>query len=205
MPDSSYNDKLKPNLIKGTITTMKNRSVVGILLLTIVTLGIYSIYWQVSTKIEMNKRGATIPTAWLLIVPIVNIWWLWKYSEGVDKETNGHYSTVISFILLFLLGTIGQMIIQHEFNTGSGSEAAAAPIAPVAPEAPAAPESITPSAPEAPVAPVEPVAATEETPVASAEPSAAEEAPSMNEPTAPTVAETTPPEGPTPPTGPVSS
>lgn len=103
---------------------MKNRNVIAVLLLPFVTFGIYSIYWEVSTKIEMNEKGASIPTAWLLIVPIVNIWWLWKYSEGVEKITNGKSSAVLSFILLFLLGFIGQAIIQDSFNNLPSSESA---------------------------------------------------------------------------------
>lgn len=122
---------------------MKNRSVIAVLLLTIVTLGIYGIYWSVVTKIEMNKRGATIPTAWLIIIPIVNIWWMWKYSEGVDKETHGALSTVISFLLLFLLGVIGMMIIQHEFNKGGETSAVPQAAGPAAPVAPIPPEAVT--------------------------------------------------------------
>ena len=57
-----------------------------------------------------------IPTAWLLIIPIVNIWWIWKYSEGVDMATNKEISGPIAFILLFLLGFIGMAIIQASFN-----------------------------------------------------------------------------------------
>jgi hypothetical protein len=110
---------------------MKKRSPVAVLLLPFVTFGIYGIYWQVKTKVEMNSVGASIPTAWLLIVPIVNIWWLWKYSEGVDKVTNGKMSGVLAFILLFLLGFIGGAIIQSSFNqVASGAPApAAAPMA----------------------------------------------------------------------------
>ena len=64
----------------------------------------------------MNKLGAQIPTAWFLIIPIVNIWWLWKYSEGVDQVTKEKLSTPITFLLAMLLGTIGYAVIQHEFN-----------------------------------------------------------------------------------------
>jgi hypothetical protein len=52
---------------------MKNRNVVAVVLLPFVTFGIYSIYWEVVTKNELNAQGAQIPTAWLLIVPFVNI------------------------------------------------------------------------------------------------------------------------------------
>lgn len=103
---------------------MKNRSPIAVFFLSLITIGIYAIVWQVKTKGEMNKLGATIPTAWLLIVPFVNIWWMWKYCEGVEKVTGGKLSGVLAFILLWLLGIIGMAIIQNEFNS-VGSPAAA--------------------------------------------------------------------------------
>ena len=134
---------------------MKHRSPVAVLLLPFITLGIYSIYWQVATKIEMNEQGAKIPTAWLLIIPFVNIWWLWKFSEGVEDVTDGKSSTAISFILLFLLGFIGQAILQSSLNQVAASPiaATAAPAAAPAPEA-AAPVEETPPTPPAATPPV---------------------------------------------------
>lgn len=111
---------------------MKNRSPLAVFFLPLITFGIYGIYWYVKTKGEMNAKGSDIPTAWLIIVPIVNIWWMWKYSEGVDKVTNSELSTVIAFILLFLLGSIGMAIIQNDFNKVGGGAPAAAPAAPTA-------------------------------------------------------------------------
>lgn len=95
---------------------MNKRSVVMVIVLSIITFGIYALVWQVKTKNEMNKCGADIPTAWLLIVPIANIYWMWKYCGGVEHVTRGKMSQVISFLLLFLLGVIGMAIIQNEFN-----------------------------------------------------------------------------------------
>jgi hypothetical protein len=95
---------------------MNKRSVVAVILLTFVTLGIYSLIWAVKTKNEMNEAGAQIPTAWLIIVPIVGIWWWWKYSGGVEHVTGGKMSQVIAFILIFVLGLIGMAIVQAEFN-----------------------------------------------------------------------------------------
>lgn len=134
---------------------MKKRSPVAVFFLSLLTLGIYSIYWHVVTKGEMNQRGATIPTAWLLIVPIVNIWWLWKYSEGVEKVTNGRMQAVLAFILIFLLGSIGQAIIQNSFNTVEG--APVAPVSPAAPAPPVPPQSPAPP-PQAPSPPATPAA-----------------------------------------------
>ena len=76
--------------------------------------------------------GATIPTAWLIIVPFVNIYWLWKYSEGVEKVTNGALTGVLAFVLQFLLGTIGAAILQNEFNKPVASAAPSVPGGPIA-------------------------------------------------------------------------
>jgi len=64
----------------------------------------------------MNARGAQIPTAWLLIIPFFNIWWYWKFSEGVEIVTNKGMGTAVAFLLMYFLGTIGEAIIQNELN-----------------------------------------------------------------------------------------
>ena len=51
---------------------MKNRNPILVILLALITFGIYSLVWFVKTKNEMNTKGATIPTAWLIIIPLVN-------------------------------------------------------------------------------------------------------------------------------------
>ena len=59
------------------------RSPVAVVILSIVTFGIYALYWIVSTKRELNGLGASIPTSWLLIVPIANLCFLGKFGGGV--------------------------------------------------------------------------------------------------------------------------
>jgi hypothetical protein len=134
---------------------MKNRSPLLVFLFSFLTLGIYSIYWLVVTKDELNKSGATIPTAWLIIIPFVSIWWLWKYSEGVEHVTNNKMSGVLAFVLMWLLGAIGYAIVQDSFNkTAAGTQAAPieAPATPPAPtEATATTTEVTtPTTPPAP-------------------------------------------------------
>ncbi len=111
---------------------MQQRNPAAVFFLTLITFGIYGIVWLVKTKNELNRLGATIPTAWLIIVPFVSIYWLWKYSEGVEKVTVGQTSGVLAFVLLFLLGLIGMAIVQNEFNKLSGAPitAGTAPYAP---------------------------------------------------------------------------
>ncbi|USN97581.1 MAG: DUF4234 domain-containing protein [Candidatus Nomurabacteria bacterium] len=101
---------------------MKYREIWKSLALTLITLGIYGIVWQVKVKGEMNGLGADIPTAWWLIVPIGNIWWLWKYSEGVEQVTKGKYTAGVSFLLLFLASVVGQAVLQTEFNKMAGGK-----------------------------------------------------------------------------------
>ncbi len=95
---------------------MTKRSVAMVVILSIITFGIYALVWMVKTKNEMNSQGANIPTAWLLIVPVISIWWMWKYAGGVEHVTRGKSSQVIAFILMFVLGVIGMAIIQDAFN-----------------------------------------------------------------------------------------
>ena len=95
---------------------MQHRDPIMVILLSIITFGIYSLFWYVTTKNEMNAKGAQIPTAWLIIIPFVNIWWYWKFSEGVEIVTNKGMETVIAFLLIYLLGVIGEAIIQNELN-----------------------------------------------------------------------------------------
>lgn len=127
---------------------MKNRNPLAVFILPFVTFGIYGLYWMVVTKGEMNSKGASIPTAWLIIVPLVNIWWMWKWSEGVDHVTAGKMSGVLAFILIWLLGSIGMAIVQDSFNKFGGSEAAAAQPAEAPTDVPPAP----PTTPETPPA-----------------------------------------------------
>lgn len=109
---------------------MKKRNPIAVFALPFVTFGIYSIYWFVKTKGEMVELGADIPTAWLLIVPIVNIWWMWKYSQGVEKVTGAKLSGVLAFVLLWLLGNIGQAIVQDSFNNNVAVSTPATPETP---------------------------------------------------------------------------
>ncbi len=100
---------------------MKYRHPLLVLFFSIITLGIYQLFWFITTKNAMKQLGADIPTAWLIIVPFVNIWWLWRYSEGVQLVTGGHIPAVMAFWLVFLLeicgfGYVASALLQNEFN-----------------------------------------------------------------------------------------
>ena len=95
---------------------MTQRNPILVFLLPCITLGIYGLVWLIKSKEEMNGQGAEIPTGWLLIVPLANLWWFWKFSEGVGKVTRGDTSGGLALVLLLLLGNIGMAVIQASLN-----------------------------------------------------------------------------------------
>lgn len=95
---------------------MTKRSIVGVLVLSFITCGIYHLYWSIKTKDEMVELGAAIPTGWLLIVPFVNFYWLWKWCTGVEHVSRGKMSAPVAFLLMILLPFIGTAIMQVTFN-----------------------------------------------------------------------------------------
>ena len=96
---------------------MRRRKVPLVIVLTVLTFGIYEIVWLVKTKNEMNRVGATIPTAWWILLPFAYFWWAWKYCEGVAAVTEKELSGPIAYIvLLFLPYGIGPAILQNTYN-----------------------------------------------------------------------------------------
>lgn len=102
---------------------MTHRSVVLVILLSLFTFGIYPLYWYVKTKDEMVSLGASIPTGWLLIIPIANLYWIWKWSQGVEQVSRGQMSAAVTMLLMLLLGVIGTAIVQDTFNKLAGERA----------------------------------------------------------------------------------
>src|SRR5882762_9329425 len=108
---------------------MKKRNPLAVFLLPFITFGIYSWYWAVKTKGEMNKLGEHIPTAWIWLIPLVGgVYWYWKYSEGAQHVTKEKANAVLVFILLIVLGNIGEAILQTYFtDIAEGSTVASPP------------------------------------------------------------------------------
>ena len=95
---------------------VKKRNIILIYLFGFLTLGIYFIYWWVSTKNEINSLGAKIPTAWLLIIPIANLYWYYRYCEGFATKVKKDNNTIIWFILQIFVSIIMPAIVQSELN-----------------------------------------------------------------------------------------
>ena len=96
---------------------LTQRNLWKMICLMVITFGIYMIYWLVATKCELNKRGAEIPSAWLLIIPIVQIYFLYKFTEGYCAVVFKNQSqTIAHFLVITLLLPIGELILQSNIN-----------------------------------------------------------------------------------------
>ena len=95
---------------------IQRRNPVAVVILSIITFGIYGIYWFVKTKDEINSLGAEIPTAWLLIIPIANLYFEYKYAEGFSTFVKKDDSAIMWFLLLFFVGIVTVAIFQVELN-----------------------------------------------------------------------------------------
>jgi len=95
---------------------VKHRNVILVYLFSIITFGIYAIYWMVSTKNEINSLGAKIPTSWLLVIPIASLYWIYRYCEGFAENVKKDNNTLLWFILYVLVGIIMPAIVQSELN-----------------------------------------------------------------------------------------
>lgn len=95
---------------------VQKRDIVMVYLLGFITLGIYFIYWFVQTKNEMNAMGADVPTAWLMIVPIANLYLMYKYCEAFSVYVKKDDNAIMWFILYVIVGIIMPAIVQSELN-----------------------------------------------------------------------------------------
>lgn len=95
---------------------VKRRDPVLVVIFSIITVDIYLIYWFVKTKEEIKSLGAQIPTAWLLIVPIGNIYLLYRYCEGFSEYIKKDRMGVIWFLLAVTVFPVFPVIVQVELN-----------------------------------------------------------------------------------------
>jgi ABC-type transport system involved in cytochrome c biogenesis permease subunit len=106
--------KVKPRKVKRG--NVKHRSLIFVFVMLIITCGIYAIYWFYKTKEEINSLGASIPTFWLIIIPIANLYWMYKYCEGFSEHVKKDNNAILWFILYIIISIIPTLIFQSELN-----------------------------------------------------------------------------------------
>lgn len=87
---------------------MKQRNVMVVVLLSLVTLGIYDLYWLVQTKKVLNQQTPTrTPTIWLLFAPVLLLLALILIStlsrvNQVNSQTSSGGGLLL--VLIYMLG-----------------------------------------------------------------------------------------------------
>jgi hypothetical protein len=97
--------------------TLQERDVVVMYLLGFLTLGIYFIYWYIESKTEINENfGTDIPTCWLLIIPIANIYWMYKFAEAYSLYIIRDDNKALWALLFIFVTIIVPAVVQIELN-----------------------------------------------------------------------------------------
>lgn len=98
------------------------RGVLFVILASIVTLGIYVIYWSVITRRDIVSRGGDIPTAWLIIIPFANIYFFYKYSKAAAQLFKKPGDWGVYFVFFVLFSFVAVALVQGEFNKIAGKK-----------------------------------------------------------------------------------
>lgn len=103
--------------------TLQERDVVVMYLLGFLTLGIYFIYWYIKSKTEINENfGTDIPTCWLLIIPIANIYWMYKFAEAYSLYIIRDDNKALWALLFIFVTIIVPAVVQIELNKFVGKQ-----------------------------------------------------------------------------------
>ena len=106
---------------------IKERSIVLYIILSIITCGIFGLYWFVCITEDTNAAADVAGTSGGLACGIYGFYWAYKCGEKLDiaKEKRGMPAGNggILYLLLFIFGgVIAYALIQSELNKFAGEE-----------------------------------------------------------------------------------
>jgi hypothetical protein len=89
---------------------MKQRNIMAVVLLSIITLGIYDLFWLASVKKDLNKStDVHIPTMWVLFAPFIlaivgtPLFIVLTLANGHSGNGTGAASGIATFAYIFIL------------------------------------------------------------------------------------------------------
>lgn len=113
---------------------MKQRNIALCIIFSIITCGIYELYWYVCLTDETNEvageqgtSGALALVFNLITCGIYGFYWAYRCGEKLDKAKTDRGQAasnggLLYLILYFFIGIIAMALIQHELNKLSDSE-----------------------------------------------------------------------------------
>jgi len=88
---------------------MKQRNVIAVVCFSIITLGIYDLFWLVSTKKELNMRTKQhVPSVWLLFIPAIVVV-ATAIIDGIvaySQSNSGSTGSVMGVIMAIIMGIV---------------------------------------------------------------------------------------------------
>ena len=123
-------DIMKSYLFKGEFVMIERRNIAVCIVLTLVTCGIYGIYWIVCLTNDVNTvsgdvngtSGGMVVLLTIVTCGIYGIYWAYKQGEKLDFTKNNRgipssNSGVLYLILqIFGFGIIAYALMQNELN-----------------------------------------------------------------------------------------
>ena len=107
----------------------KQRSIIAVILLTLITCGLYNLYWIVVTQDELNTYTRENETSGILVLlfsiitcGIYLFFWYYKiskriYAIQIEKGFMGGDNSILNVLLaIFGLPIVGNCIIQNDLN-----------------------------------------------------------------------------------------
>ena len=104
---------------------MKNRNIALCIVLSLITCGIYGIYWFICLTNEMNQTipedkyqtsGVVAFLLTLITCGIYGIYWNYCMGQKIDKERNGNNAILFLVLSIFGFGIINCCIMQGFIN-----------------------------------------------------------------------------------------
>ena len=105
---------------EGRTAHIKKRNVVMVIVLSVITLGIYAIYWYYSTLKELHQANGKADSAlkWTLImfIPIIGLLSAWHHSSEYAEFVDGKYPGIAIFILWLVFVPVVWILVQSDLN-----------------------------------------------------------------------------------------
>lgn len=105
---------------------IKNRNIVLCIIFSIITCGIYDIYWFICLNNDMNTiakddfqtSGGVVFLLTLVTCGIYGWYWSYRMGQKMDMlKPNGNHAILFIVLQIFGLGIVNYCIMQSEINT----------------------------------------------------------------------------------------
>jgi hypothetical protein len=71
--------------------------------------------WTHKTGQEFKAKGGEVPHWFLMLIPFVNFFYLWKWAEALEKASGGKHGGSAGFLAM-LFGPFAMAFYQGKFN-----------------------------------------------------------------------------------------